>query len=71
MDNIKVIICDLDGTLYQDRQYYKRFISHLLKGSVFEEFEALIQAKADAIIEGKDKVLLGHQLLLEIGRAHV
>lgn len=60
MDNIKVIICDLDGTLYQDRQYYKRFISHLLKGSVFEEFEALIQAKADAIIEGKDKVLLGH-----------
>lgn len=60
MNNIKVIICDLDGTLYQDEHYYKRFLSHLLKGSVFEGEEALIQAKADAILEGKDKFLLGH-----------
>ena len=60
MDNIKVIICDLDGTLYQDKQYYKRFISHLLKGTSFEAFESVIQAKAEAIMEGKDQFLLGH-----------
>ena len=60
MDNIKVMICDLDGTLYQDKQYYKRFISHLLKGSEFEQFESIIQAKAEAIVEGKDQFLLGH-----------
>lgn len=59
MDNIKVIICDLDGTLYQDEKYCKRFISHILKGSEFEADEEAIQQKAEAILSGKDTFLLG------------
>lgn len=59
MEHIKVIICDLDGTLYRDEKFYKRFISHILKGSTFEADEAIIQQKAEAILLGKDPFTLG------------
>lgn len=59
MEHIKVIICDLGGTLYRDEKFYQRFISHILKGSVFEADEAIIQQKAEAILLGKDPFTLG------------
>ncbi|MGL4737467.1 MAG: HAD family hydrolase [Cellulosilyticaceae bacterium] len=60
MKQIKVVICDLDGTLYQDRAYYKRFIAHMLRGSAYEVDTVRIQEKADAIVEGRDAMKLGH-----------
>lgn len=60
MKQVKVVIFDLDGTLYQDRVYYKRFIAHMLRGSVYERDTKKVQDKADAIVEGRDAMKLGH-----------
>lgn len=60
MDNIQIIIFDLDGTLYRDEIFYKRFISHILKGSEYEAYEEDIQRKAENILTGKDTFMLGH-----------
>lgn len=60
MDNIQIIIFDLDGTLYRDEIFYKRFISHILKDSEYKAYEEDIQRKAENILTGKDSFALGH-----------
>lgn len=60
MKNIKVIISDLDGTLYQDYTFLGRYINYLLDGIIDEqEIQGLINESYE-ILTGKHPIKLGH-----------
>lgn len=50
LQDIKVVIFDLDGTLYQDEQFHKRYLAYLLEGTQYQE-------QLDSLIEQIDNIL--------------
>ncbi len=57
---IKVIVFDMDGTLYQEDSFMDRYIRYLLEGTELEaETEAAIR-EAASILSGEHAVKLGH-----------
>lgn len=59
MDEIKVVIFDLDGTLYQDDTFLGRYIAHMLKDNFNEEEIAAAVHEAYDILEGNHPVHFG------------
>ncbi len=60
LSEIKVIIFDMDGTLYQEDTYLERYIRYLLEGTEHEgETEAAIRA-GRAILTGEHPFQFGH-----------
>lgn len=60
LKDIKVVIFDMDGTLYQDYTFLGRYIKHLLEGILSEaECERKVN-EAYAILEGNHPVRLGY-----------
>ena len=60
LSDIKIIIFDMDGTLYQEDKFLERYIRHLLAGTEYEgETEAAISAGRD-ILTGKHPFQFGH-----------
>lgn len=58
--NIKVVIFDMDGTLYQEDTFVDRYIRYLLEGTEWEEeVEASIAASRN-ILSGNYPIKLGH-----------
>ncbi|MEW9672368.1 HAD family hydrolase [Ammoniphilus sp. 3BR4] len=60
MREIEVIIFDLDGTLYQDHDFYKRYLGHLLRESEKEEELDNVIAEAKRILQHAHPFKLGH-----------
>lgn len=70
MNDIKVVVFDLDGTLYQDYRFLGRYVQHLLKGTLSEqEIEEQVKT-AYAILEGNHAVRLGYFYNRENGHAY-
>jgi FMN phosphatase YigB (HAD superfamily) len=60
LSEIKVIVFDMDGTLYQEDKFMDRYIRYLLEGTEHErETEAVISAVRD-ILTGKHPFQFGH-----------
>lgn len=60
LSDIKIIIFDMDGTLYQEDKFLERYIRYLLAGTEHEgETEAAISAGRD-ILTGKHPFQFGH-----------
>lgn len=60
LSEIKVIIFDMDGTLYQEDTYLERYIRYLLEGTEHEgETEAAVRA-GRAILTGEHPFQFGH-----------
>jgi FMN phosphatase YigB (HAD superfamily) len=57
---IKVIIFDMDGTLYQEDNFMERYISYLLEGTEWEQETEASIAEARKILSGKHPIKLGH-----------
>jgi len=57
---IKVIIFDMDGTLYQEHTYLERYIRYLLEGTQHEENTEVILQAAKAILAGEHEFKFGH-----------
>jgi FMN phosphatase YigB (HAD superfamily) len=57
---IKVIIFDMDGTLYQEDTFMDRYIRYLLEGTEREEETEAYIAMARNILSGQHPVKLGH-----------
>ncbi|NHN34099.1 HAD family hydrolase [Paenibacillus sp. S3N08] len=60
LSKIKVIIFDMDGTLYQEDTFVERYISYLLEGSVSKQQIEAATVEARKIIEGNHPIKLGH-----------
>jgi FMN phosphatase YigB (HAD superfamily) len=60
MDQVKVTIFDMDGTLYQDDAFLGRYVTYLLDGLVDEEEVAKAVSEAYDILDGSHTVQLGH-----------
>ncbi|MCJ8014661.1 HAD family hydrolase [Paenibacillus sp. KQZ6P-2] len=58
--DIKVIIFDMDGTLYQEDTFMERYIRHLLKGTEHEPDTEAAVMTAEAIRSGEHAFGLGH-----------
>lgn len=60
LSEIKVIIFDMDGTLYQEDTFLERFICYLLEGTEHEgETERAVEA-GRAILMGEHAIKMGH-----------
>ncbi|GGD89697.1 HAD family hydrolase [Paenibacillus nasutitermitis] len=57
---IKVIIFDMDGTLYQDHTYLARYIRYLLEGTKHEGDTQTVLRAAAAILAGEHGIKFGH-----------
>ena len=59
LQDIKAVVFDLDGTLYQDHDFYKGYIEMLLDGSPWARSTERIIAIADAILSGRAAQKMG------------
>jgi FMN phosphatase YigB (HAD superfamily) len=59
MQDIKVVIFDLDGTLYQDESFVERYLNILFDGSEWEGELARIQREAAAILRNEHPLRIG------------
>lgn len=60
LKNIKVVIFDMDGTLYQDYTFLGRYVEHLLKDALPQETIDSKVREAYAILEGDHTARLGY-----------
>lgn len=60
MKEIKVVIFDLDGTLYQDHSFYRRYLSYLVEGSEVESCLEQLIDEASQILSNQHCLKLGH-----------
>ncbi|MBD7983802.1 hypothetical protein H9649_04350 [Sporosarcina sp. Sa2YVA2] len=60
MNELKVIIFDMDGTLYQDDAFLGRYVSHLLDETLFDDELGRVIMEAYDILDGKHAVQLGY-----------
>ncbi|MGG3624940.1 HAD family hydrolase [Bacillus gobiensis] len=60
LKDIKAVIFDLDGTLYQDYTFLGRYIKHLFEGTLSEAEIEIKVKEAYAILEGHHPVRLGY-----------
>lgn len=60
MEQVKVAIFDMDGTLYQDDAFLGRYVTYLLEGQLDEEEMAKAVSEAYDILDGSHTVQLGH-----------
>lgn len=58
--DMKVIIFDMDGTLYQEDTYMDRYIRYLLEQTEWEKETEAAVADARKILSGKHPIKLGH-----------
>lgn len=59
-NNLKVVIFDLDGTLYIDREFYKRYISYLVEGTKWERYREDILINISSIFNGDHQFKVGN-----------
>lgn len=60
LKDIKVVIFDLDGTLYQDYTFLGRYMKHMLNGQIEDDELQDNITEAYAILKGNHPVKLGH-----------
>ncbi|OUM87937.1 MAG: hypothetical protein BAA01_10865 [Bacillus thermozeamaize] len=60
LSEIKVIIFDMDGTLYQEDTFMDRYIRYLLEGTEWEAETDAAVAEARKILYGQHPVKFGH-----------
>ncbi len=59
-EDLKAVIFDLDGTLYQDKQFYRRYLMHLVKDTAWEpEYDKLLCFMED-VLSGRAEQKMGH-----------
>ncbi|MFW6022785.1 MAG: HAD family hydrolase [Halanaerobiaceae bacterium] len=59
LKDIKVVILDLDGTLYIDTDFYKRYILYLIEGTKWENDIESIFLNMDMLFKGKHSFKIG------------
>ncbi len=52
-EKIKVIVFDLDGTIYQDFSFYKHYIHFMVEGTDKETWEPRLAEYAEDVLRGK------------------
>jgi len=62
MNDVKVIIFDMDGTLYQDYTFLGRYIKYLLEDSLTQQEIDVKIEESYLILEGKHPVRLGYYI---------
>ncbi|MDR6550236.1 HAD hydrolase-like protein [Paenibacillus qinlingensis] len=60
LSDIKVIIFDMDGTLYQEDTFMDRYIRYLLEGTEWEQDTQFSIASSRKILSGNHTIKLGH-----------
>ena len=50
-DDIRVILFDMDGTLYQDHEFHRNYLRYLLTGTNYENFREQAVRLADEIMD--------------------
>ncbi|GKV54982.1 hypothetical protein NCCP2222_09290 [Sporosarcina sp. NCCP-2222] len=59
LDELKVVIFDLDGTLYQDDAFLGRYLAYMLEGTLDETEAAEVVMEAYDILDGSHSVPFG------------
>ncbi|WP_284643614.1 HAD family hydrolase [Paenibacillus silviterrae] len=59
LQDIKVVLFDLDGTLYQDDTFYKRYLGHLLRETEYEGALADVTEEVSRILSGQHRCRIG------------
>lgn len=57
MDNIKTVVFDLDGTLYQNDTFHRDYIHFLLEGSGRQDWEEPLVAYIDGVYAGRNLIM--------------
>ncbi|WP_166242638.1 HAD family hydrolase [Paenibacillus turpanensis] len=60
LQEIEAVLFDLDGTLYQDEQFYRKYIEYLLEGTEWAGEASHWQDEAERILSGAHPLRIGH-----------
>lgn len=55
--NVKTVVFDLDGTIYQDTLFYKNYIHFLVENTQYSDWEEEIIRYCDSVFDGKRLIM--------------
>lgn len=58
--DIKVLVFDLDGTLYQDENFVRPYLTHMFEGSNSESVVSMWSREVERMLNGQHALKIGH-----------